>query len=154
MKEFITKAKMVALLAHDGQRYGNHPYSYHLGGVVDLVTRYYADDSNLRDLIQIGWLHDSIEDTRVSEDDLRKLGFSESVISAVIAMTRLETETYNDYIERLLSNALAVKVKRADSLFNYLESKKQGNKGLMKRYTKVLTKLSIEHSPLSTAWSE
>lgn len=154
MRTLTEKAQIVALLAHEGQRYGDKPYSYHLRGVVELIDGYYKDDADYNELIQIAWLHDSIEDTRVSEDDLRKLGFSEAVILAVVAMTRRSDETYSRYIERLMGNSLAIKVKRADSLFNYLESRSQNKTGLMERYSKVLKTLDIHQSPLAGCLTE
>jgi hypothetical protein len=53
-----------------------------------------------------------------------------------------------------MSNSLAIKVKRADSLFNYLESRAQNKTGLIERYSKVLMKLNIKESPLATAFKK
>jgi len=64
----------------------------------------------------VAWLHDIIEDTPVIATDLRDLGFSDRVVEAVLAITRLPDEPYETYTERVLANELAVTVKRYDLL--------------------------------------
>ena len=62
----------------------------------------------------VALLHDVIEDSPTTADDLRQDGFPESVVDAVVALTRLEGETYEAFIERLLVNPLARKIKLLD----------------------------------------
>src|SRR5215213_5352841 len=45
-------------------------------------------------------LHDTLEDTDLTEDDLRREGFSEEVIAAVKAVTRGKRERYSEYVVR------------------------------------------------------
>jgi (p)ppGpp synthase/HD superfamily hydrolase len=59
-------------------------------------------------------LHDVVEDTGVTLEDLRTRGYPEEVIMAVEALTRRETETYDQFIERVGRNPMARKVKIAD----------------------------------------
>ena len=59
-------------------------------------------------------LHDLIEDTECSFDDMRACGMSEAVIEAVRLLTHDPAQDYFAYILALRSNPLAVKVKRAD----------------------------------------
>ena len=61
-------------------------------------------------------LHDVVEDTPVSLEELRAEGFSEAVIGAVEALTkRLEEEDdYDAFIRRVAPNPLARQVKLAD----------------------------------------
>ena len=59
-------------------------------------------------------LHDIVEDTEISLDDLRSEGFSEEVVSAVECLTKQDGENYDLYIERISFNPLAVKIKLAD----------------------------------------
>jgi hypothetical protein len=47
-------------------------------------------------------------------DDLRRRGYPESVVAAVDALTRRDSESYEDFIQRLKPNPLARKVKLAD----------------------------------------
>lgn len=59
-------------------------------------------------------LHDVIEDSDTTEDDLREDGFPESVISAVVALTRRNGETYEAFIDRVRIHPLARKIKLLD----------------------------------------
>ncbi len=59
-------------------------------------------------------LHDVVEDTPITLDDLRAAGFAAEIIAAVEAVTRREDESYEQFIERLQDNALARQVKLAD----------------------------------------
>ena len=59
-------------------------------------------------------LHDIVEDTDISLNDLRNEGFSEKVVSAVECLTKQVGENYDSYIERISFNPLAVKIKLAD----------------------------------------
>ena len=64
----------------------------------------------------VALLHDVLEDTAVTVDQLRAGGFNEAVIEAVVLLTRPPTVTYTEYIRALAAtgNALAIKVKLAD----------------------------------------
>ena len=59
-------------------------------------------------------LHDIVEDTDISLDDLRNEGFSKEVVDAVECLTKQDGENYDSYIERISFNPLAVKIKLAD----------------------------------------
>jgi (p)ppGpp synthase/HD superfamily hydrolase len=59
-------------------------------------------------------LHDVIEDTEWTLDHLRKEGFSDRIVDLVDLLSRRELETYDEFIERLRTDPVAVKVKLAD----------------------------------------
>ena len=59
-------------------------------------------------------LHDVIEDTDITLEDLKRQGFSENVLAAVDAMTHREGETYMEFIKRLSVNEIARHVKIQD----------------------------------------
>jgi len=59
-------------------------------------------------------LHDVIEDTPWTFDQLRAEGFSEQVIEALDCVTRRSSETYEEFVDRARDNAIARKVKLAD----------------------------------------
>lgn len=59
-------------------------------------------------------LHDVLEDTDTTEEELRRLGFSAETVEAVVALTRKEGETYAEFIRRCERNATAHEVKIAD----------------------------------------
>jgi (p)ppGpp synthase/HD superfamily hydrolase len=62
----------------------------------------------------VALLHDVVEDTPYTLDDLRQRGYAEAIIEAVDCLTRRETETYEEFIQRIKPNALARRVKLAD----------------------------------------
>jgi len=59
-------------------------------------------------------MHDIVEDTDITLDDLRNEGFSKQVVSAIECVTKREGEDYDSFIERISLNPLATKVKLAD----------------------------------------
>jgi len=59
-------------------------------------------------------LHDLIEDTPWTLDQLRAQGFTEAVITALDALTRRDGESYDDFIRRAAMDPIARAVKRAD----------------------------------------
>jgi hypothetical protein len=59
-------------------------------------------------------LHDVVEDTTVTPDDLRAAGCPEPVVTAVIALSKTPGEELSDYLRRVAADPIAVTVKRAD----------------------------------------
>jgi hypothetical protein len=59
-------------------------------------------------------LHDVVEDTPVTAEDLRTAGCPEIVVSAVIALSKTPGEKMADYLRRVAADPIAVEVKRAD----------------------------------------
>jgi hypothetical protein len=59
-------------------------------------------------------LHDVIEDTPVTADDLRREGFSEAIVASVLCVTHRKDESYADYVVRCKGNEVARRVKLAD----------------------------------------
>lgn len=88
----------------------------------------------------VALLHDVIEDTSITLDDLRDKGYSDEIIVAIDALTRRTGETYSAYIERLSNNKLARHVKIADLRHNLQPERVAmfGNTSLVKRYQKAL----------------
>lgn len=74
------------------------------------------------DAVCAGILHDVVEDTPVTLDDLRDFGFSERVISAVDAVTKTtserDLEAYRASILRAMADPVGLWVKAADVLDN------------------------------------
>lgn len=62
----------------------------------------------------IALLHDVIEDTDATKEELLSQGFPTEVVEAVAVLTKAPNEEYKDYIRRVRENPLAVKVKLAD----------------------------------------
>lgn len=114
MDSIVQIAESIARRAHEGQfrRDGVTPYIRHVEAVVSRIRT--GDPRHLA----IAWLHDVVEDTDVSKDDLRNAGIPEEVIQAVLSLTIRNGESYDDYLTRALANELAIPVKLADLLSN------------------------------------
>jgi (p)ppGpp synthase/HD superfamily hydrolase len=59
-------------------------------------------------------LHDVVEDTEVTLDDLAALGFDDEVVHAVDCLTHRSDDSYEDYIGRVATDAMATRVKLCD----------------------------------------
>jgi len=59
-------------------------------------------------------LHDVVEDTPWTLDQLRAEGFPDEIIQAIDCVTRRLDETYEQFVDRARDNAIARKVKLAD----------------------------------------
>ena len=66
----------------------------------------------------VALLHDVIEDTDITIEYLRQVGFSQTITDAVEALTKIEGEDYMMFIERVSFNDLAVFVKIQDLKYN------------------------------------
>ena len=66
------------------------------------------------ELKPIAWLHDVVEDTGVTLDELRAAGLPANVVDAVALLTKIEGEDYDRYLERVRANDDARRVKLAD----------------------------------------
>ena len=124
------EARAFAEQAHEGQMYGEEPYMYH----VDEVASQFQDPL----LQRIAYLHDVVEDGKVSIDDIHER-FGEEVGHGVDAMTRRPDENYFDYIGRVGEHPHARQVKVADLTHN-LSGDPPGS--LRQRYEKALEMLS------------
>lgn len=82
------------------------PYILHVFRVAASVT---TDEERT-----VAWLHDIVEDTRCTIEDLEITGFRPCILEAVAAITRDKRESYESYIRRVSLNALATAVKIAD----------------------------------------
>jgi hypothetical protein len=108
-----TVADAVALAAEkhrDAVDKGGAPYILHPLRVMLAMS---TDEAR-----RVAVLHDVLEDTDddFKPDDLRRLGYPEHEIKALVALTK-RPEEYDDYeafIERVCRNSLAAMVKRAD----------------------------------------
>ena len=66
----------------------------------------------------VALLHDVIEDTEQTLDDLRKFGFAEDVLSAISLMTHADDVPYMEYVVKIKTNPIAKAVKLADLKHN------------------------------------
>ena len=66
----------------------------------------------------VALLHDVIEDTEYTLDDLREFGFAEDVLSAISLMTHTDDVPYMEYVAQIKTNPIAKAVKLADLKHN------------------------------------
>lgn len=66
----------------------------------------------------VAYLHDIVEDGHISLVELSKLGFSNEIIIALEAISKMKGEQYQQYLERVIKNEIAMVVKIADLLDN------------------------------------
>lgn len=61
-----------------------------------------------------GVLHDIIEDTECSFRTLEASGFSDEILQVLDCVTKRERESYDDFIQRVAQNPIAIRVKIND----------------------------------------
>ena len=66
----------------------------------------------------VALLHDVIEDTDYTLDDLSAMGFSKDVLDAIALMTHADDVPYMDYVARIKTNPIAKAVKLSDLRHN------------------------------------
>ena len=59
-------------------------------------------------------LHDVLEDTAITPDQLKEMGFSETVLEALDSVTKRAGETYEDFVRRAALHPIGKKIKLAD----------------------------------------
>ena len=130
----IDKAFAFAEIAHDNQLYGTYPYIYHIKQVVDIAK---GLDYELDILIACA-LHDTIEDTEVSYNDI-KTNFNGEIAEIVYSVTdelgRNRKERKSKTYPKIKENWKATVVKICDRIAN-IEHSRTHNKNLMKMYMK------------------
>lgn len=66
----------------------------------------------------VALLHDVVEDTELTFDDLEKQGFGEEIISVLKLLTHNDDTPYMDYVAKIKNNKIATAVKLADLRHN------------------------------------
>jgi GTP diphosphokinase / guanosine-3',5'-bis(diphosphate) 3'-diphosphatase len=128
--EELNKAYEIASMAHKNQKdKGGIEYINHPVAVSTLV-------GSLEEKI-VALLHDVIEDTRVTLEELKSFGFNDNVIAAIDAISKKAGESTDDYMNRVKNNKFACSVKKADLLHNMDISRlKVVNKKDLERFDK------------------
>ena len=103
----LERAIRIAVEAHAGQTdKEGQPYVLHVLRVMFAVSHPEARIAAV--------LHDVVEDTSISIEQLREEGFSDTVLEIVYCLTRRRGIKYSEYVIALKANPLAVQVKLAD----------------------------------------
>lgn len=138
----LEKAIEIATEAHQGQfDKAGRDYIGHPLRVMEM--------GNTEEEKIVGVLHDVIEDTDWTFEKLAEEGFSDEVIAALRCVTKIsENENYDDFIDRVKKNPLAVAVKINDLTDNmdirrlpYLSDKDVKR---LKKYLKAYKRLTGE----------
>ena len=140
LPEIIKSAKEIATTAHAGQfrkfSEAGQPYINHPKRVAMRVPK---------ELRPAAWLHDVLEDTKVSEEILRA-NFPKEVVDEVVVLThKKKEENYFEYIMRVKKNPRAIVIKLAD-LRDNLSSLPEGS--LKDKYR--LAQFVLMHELLTT----
>ena len=69
------------------------------------------EDKNLQ---IVALLHDVVEDSNYTLQNLEELGFSKEIVEAIDCLTKRPHESYEDFIDRIAKNAFARLVKIED----------------------------------------
>ncbi len=103
----LEKAIEIAAKAHAGQKdKSGQPYIMH---PLWLMQQFEDEEFQI-----VAVLHDVVEDSAFTLEDLATAGFAPAVIAGVEAMTHREGESYTAYIDRVQAHPIALRVKLAD----------------------------------------
>jgi (p)ppGpp synthase/HD superfamily hydrolase len=106
-EQLLERAVELAVAAHVGQRdRQGQPYITH-------PLRVMARVQGTREKI-VAILHDVVEDTAWTLEQLREAGFPADIVHAVDCVTKREGEVYEDFVTRSASDPTALRVKLAD----------------------------------------
>lgn len=109
--ELTVKAMRFAYNAHKDQYdKGGVPYIFHPFHIAEQLE----DETD----ICVALLHDVVEDTEYTFSDLKAYGFTPEIVDAVRCLTKEKGEEYTAYLQRVLKNDIAVKVKLLDIQHN------------------------------------
>lgn len=113
--ELTKRAMKIAYDAHHGQfDKGGIPYIYHPIHLAEQM------DNEIECVCAL--LHDVVEDTNVTFEDLEK-DFPKEVIDVLKLLTHEDGIEYMDYVRKIKTNEVATKVKLADIKHNYDKSR-------------------------------
>ena len=91
------------------------PYVYH---PYEVASGFHTEDE-----VCVALLHDVVEDTEMTFDDLAQDGFGETIIDALKLLTHSDDVPYFEYIKAIKQNPLATAVKLADLKHNSTRSR-------------------------------
>lgn len=86
------------------------PYPFHPYHVAESMT----DEATTC----VALLHDIIEDTDTTPEELYGLGFTDEIVQAILLMTHDKNIPYLDYVAKIKTNPIATAVKISDLIHN------------------------------------
>ncbi|WP_371374400.1 HD domain-containing protein [Sporomusa aerivorans] len=134
----VQVALKLATIAHSGQiDKGGKPYILHPISVAKIVE---TEEEKT-----VALLHDVLEDTPVTLEELRENGLPESVVVAIDVLTKRPGVEYGDYIQRVKRNPIALTVKIADMTHNMdlsrIQSPSAKDYARIEKYERILAEL-------------
>ncbi len=111
---YVKAQELIEKMFKDKVDKAGNPYTNHLYGVSNQGENEYEKT--------LGLLHDILEDTTMTSDELINLGFPKDLVKRIELLTKNKDENYDEYIKRILKSRdkIAIKVKIYD-LKNNLE---------------------------------
>ena len=132
-QETVEKCIKIAMEAHEGQRDrdGNAVILHPL--IVGSMGKTDAEKC-------VGFLHDLVEDTDWSFDDLRNENIPEEIIEALQLCTHNDSIAYDEYVQRIIDsgNLTAIHVKLNDLHHNIARGKAFGYSDLVAKHERAL----------------
>jgi (p)ppGpp synthase/HD superfamily hydrolase len=138
LDQLYALAREIATNAHHGQfDKGGRPYIEHPIAVADSL------ESTEHKIIAL--LHDTLEDTTLTEDDLRNYGFTDSIVKSICVLTKKESVNYEEYLLCIKADSNALHVKIADIKHNMdisrISNPTKNDFERMEKYRKALATL-------------
>lgn len=129
--------------AHAGQvdKLGRDYMAHHLEPIAALLV----DEGD--DAVMAGLLHDILEDTDVTSEDLLEAGVPARVVRAVESVSKRPGEDYDELIDRAAADPLGRLVKLADNAWNLASNEslartdQEGAKRLKAKYERARIRL-------------
>lgn len=131
----IAKALEIAYKSHKDQvDKGGNPYILH---PIRVALHCEKEEEKI-----VALLHDVVEDTDMTIEDLRTAGFAQDILDAIVALSKVDGEEYEQFIQRVALNDLATRVKIQDLKDNMDTSRLNGKQHWkMATYKKALAYL-------------
>lgn len=135
MNSEIQRSREFAIRVHGDQRYGEHPYGYHLDAVAEILTSF-GQQAQIA-----AYSHDTVEDCDVTIDDIAD-AFGREMADCVAVLTDEPGENRKTRKaktkEKLAAsnNSLALVVKAADRLANLRQSQLTSNASKLAMYAR------------------
>jgi hypothetical protein len=136
----IEDAIALAANAHRGQRYPSPEAEPAIFHPLRVMLRFTDCDEQMAAV-----LHDAIEDSELTLEDLVAAGYPTPVVGAVDCLTHRDDETYAQYIDRLAGNEIARRIKVEDLNQNLANNRRlpasPDNVERIERYLRALERL-------------
>ncbi len=134
----IEQALRIAIDAHEGQKDLDgkpvilHPLAVGLAG-------------NNREEMIAGFLHDVVEDTDMTFDDLLQRGVDETIVETLRLLTHSDDTTYEEYVQCIATsgNDIAIHVKYNDLCHNLKRGRAGGHTKQVQKHEKALSIIKV-----------